>query len=92
MSLQCVMTWVGACRGSWDKLGQVTTGPEETDTVGVPSNVFNGQTYDFVVPVELQGGPPNLKIAFNRDENPYDIADRCALPSACALRLVSNLF
>eukprot|EP00884_Botryococcus_braunii_P012565 jgi/Botrbrau1/21309/Bobra.0184s0020.1 len=63
-------------RQKWDKIGQVTLGPEETTNTGPPSNVLHGRTWDYVVDVELQSGTPGAKLAFNRDENPYIVADR----------------
>ncbi len=58
-------------------MGQVTGGPEaDPDNVGLPNRVHGGQRWDFVVPVEMEGHP-GLTLAFNRDENPYDVADLC---------------
>lgn len=65
------------CRGAWDKVGSVVGGPEDTDdTMGVPSKWHNGRQYDFVVDVDFEDGVPPKKLAFNRDDNPYDVAER----------------
>ena len=66
-----------ACRGQWEKVGEVVGGPAQSDTMDVPSKWHNGQQYDFVVDVDFEEGVPPKKLAFNRSDNPYNVAERC---------------
>lgn len=54
-------------------------GPEDSDTMGVPSKWHNGRQYDHVVDVDFEDGVPHKKLAFNRTDNPYDVAERSDL-------------
>lgn len=80
-----------ADRGQWEKVGDVVGGPGVSDTVGVPSKWHNGQQYDYVVDVDFEDGVPPKKLAFNRSDNPYDVAERCAGPEAHLLLLAAHL-
>ncbi|CAL8462941.1 g2475 [Coccomyxa elongata] len=73
-----VYTW-DADKGAWDKVGSVVGGPEDPDTMGVPSKWHNGRQYDHVVDVDFEDGVPHKKLAFNRTDNPYDVAERFLL-------------
>ena len=66
-----------ACRGQWEKVGEVVGGPAQSDTMDVPSKWHNGQQHDFVVDVDFEDGVPPKKLAFNRADNPYNVAERC---------------
>lgn len=55
-------------------------GPAQSDTMDVPSKWHNGQQYDFVVDVDFEEGVPPKKLAFNRSDNPYNVAERCSKP------------
>ena len=68
-----------ACRGQWEKIGEVVGGPAQNDTMDVPSKWHNGQQYDFVVDVDFEDGVPPKKLAFNRSDNPYNVAERCGM-------------
>lgn len=37
---------------------------------------LNGKQYDHVIDVDIADGAPPLKMGFNRDDNPYNVADR----------------
>lgn len=63
-------------RGEWEKVGNVVGGPEDSDTVGVPSKWHEGRQYDYVVDVDFEDDVPPKKLAFNRNDNPYDVAER----------------
>ncbi len=47
--------------------------------MGVPSKWHNGRQYDHVVDVDFEDGVPHKKLAFNRTDNPYDVAERSDL-------------
>jgi hypothetical protein len=72
-------------RGAWDKVGSVVGGPEDDDTVGVPSKWHNGRQYDFLVDVDFEDGVPPKKLAFDRTDNPYDVAERSEYQTLCML-------
>ena len=55
-------------------------GPAQSDTMNVPSKWHNGQQHDFVVDVDFEEGVPPKKLAFNRSDNPYNVAERCGIP------------
>jgi len=65
-------------RGKWEKVGQVCGGEEAGDMQMGTSSV-NGKQYDHVIDVDIADGQPPLKLGVNRDDNPYDVADRQAL-------------
>jgi len=67
---------VGAHRNQWEKVGEVVGGPAQSDTMNVPGKWHNGQQYDFVVDVDFEEGMPPKKLAFNRSDNPYNVAER----------------
>ena len=64
------------CREQWERVGEVVGGPAQSDTVDVPSKWHNGEQYDFVVDVDFEDGVPPKKLAFNRSDNPYNVAER----------------
>ena len=48
------------------------------DTVGVGAKWHNGQQWDFVFDVDFADNQAPKKLACNRGDNPYDVAERCA--------------
>mmetsp|Transcript_12029 Transcript_12029/g.33825 ORF Transcript_12029/g.33825 Transcript_12029/m.33825 type:complete len:812 (-) Transcript_12029:119-2554(-) len=70
-------TW-NAENNEWEKIGQVVGGPGVGDSsnMAVDSKLYNGQMWDFVFDVDVADGAPPLKLALNRNENPYVVADR----------------
>ena len=76
---------VRLCRQQWEKVGEVVGGPAQSDTMDVPSKWHNGQQYDFVVDVDFEEGVTPKKLAFNRSDNPYNVAERWAT-LVCGLR------
>ena len=71
-----------ARRGQWEKVGDVVGGPGEGsgDTVGVGGKWHRGRQWDYVVDVDFADGVAPKKLAFDRHDNPYLVADRCAHP------------
>ena len=69
-----------ARRGQWEKVGDVVGGPGEGsgDTLGVGGKWHAGRQWDFVVDVDFADGVPPKKLAFDRADNPYTTAERCA--------------
>ena len=61
-------------------------GPAQSDTLDVPSKWHNGEQYDFVVDVDFEEGVPPKKLAFNRSDNPYNVAERSGICSLLVLR------
>ncbi|KAJ1973464.1 WD repeat protein Lub1 [Dimargaris xerosporica] len=55
----------------WLKVGTVVDAIDENR-----KQLFDGKEYDFVFTVDAQEGHPPLKLPYNRDENPYDAAQR----------------
>ncbi|KAJ1979428.1 WD repeat protein Lub1 [Dimargaris verticillata] len=55
----------------WLKVGTVVDAIDENR-----KQLFEGKEYDFVFTVDAQEGQPPLKLPYNRDENPYDAAQR----------------
>lgn len=64
-----------ACRQQWEKVGQVcgAAGAGEMQTGG---KSINGQQYDHVIDVDISDGAAPLKLGVNRNDNPYQVADR----------------
>ncbi|KAL4433027.1 hypothetical protein ABPG77_006454 [Micractinium sp. CCAP 211/92] len=62
-----------ASKGEWERIGEVV-GAGDTMTAG--SKWHNGQQWDYVFDVDVQEGAPPLKLALNRGDNPYLVADR----------------
>ena len=67
-------------RGQWEKVGDVVGGPGEGsgDTLGVGGKWHRGRQWDYVVDVDFADGVPPKKLAFDRADNPYLVAERCA--------------
>ncbi len=59
-------------RQSWEKIGTVMGGD---DTMAPATKMFNGQVFDYVFDVDVEDGVPPRKLALNRGDNPYDVAD-----------------
>ena len=74
------------CRQEWEKVGEVVGGPAQSDTLDVPSKWHNGEQYDFVVDVDFEEGVPPKKLAFNRSDNPYNVAERFGICSLLVFR------
>ncbi len=69
-----------ACRGEWEKVGEVmgsAGGGGGGDTMAGGDRMHAGQQWDFVFDVDVDPNQPPLKLACNRGDNPYDVADRC---------------
>jgi hypothetical protein len=69
-------------------VGDVVGGPAENgggggggDNVAVGAKWHAGQQWDFVFDVDFADGAPLKKLACNRGENPYEVADRRAAPA-----------
>ena len=77
------------CRGQWEKVGDVVGGPGEGsgDTLGTAGKWHGGRQWDYVVDVDFADGVAPKKLAFDRSDNPYSIAERCVrvhgMPRAC---------
>ena len=67
-----------AGRGQWEKVGDVVGGPDAGDTVGVGAKWHAGQQWDFVFDVDFADNQAPKKLACNRGDNPYEVAERCA--------------
>lgn len=65
-------------RGQWEKVGEVVGGPDAGDTVGVGAKWHAGQQWDFVFDVDFADNQAPKKLACNRGDNPYDVAERYA--------------
>ncbi|KAI3428691.1 hypothetical protein D9Q98_007514 [Chlorella vulgaris] len=66
-----------SAKGEWERIGEVTGGPAEGDTLaGGGSKWHNGQLWDHVFDVDVEDGALPRKLAINRGDNPYDVADR----------------
>ena len=69
----------------WERLGEVVANPNDAPSAGGPSSVvapdkmFDGKHYDYVFDVDVQDGAPPLKLPYNKNENPYEAADRFIL-------------
>ena len=97
-------TWSGAqhrhaltphavCRAEWERIGDVMSRDDSGGGGGsmqVGSKMHNGQEWDFVFDVDVEDGMPVKNLPYNRHENPYDAADRCA-PSSSPLRLAVSI-
>lgn len=57
-------------QGKWVKVGDVVGSPLNDQKVE-----FEGNKYDYVFDVDIQEGVPPLKLPFNSNDNPYDVAD-----------------
>ena len=67
------------CRGEWEKVGEVmgsAAGAGGGDTMAVGNRMHAGQQWDFVFDVDVDPNQPPLKLACNRGDNPYAVADR----------------
>ena len=67
------------CRGEWEKIGEVMGSAGASgggDTMAVGNRLHAGQQWDFVFDVDIDPNQPPLKLACNRGDNPYDVADR----------------
>ena len=53
-------------------------GPDAGDTVGVGAKWHAGRQWDFVFDVDFADNQVPKKLACNRGDNPYDVAERCA--------------
>jgi len=58
---------------SWDKIGEVVSAPSNV-SMGGGGRMHQGVMYDYVFDVELDSGPAR-KLPFNKDQNPYDVAE-----------------
>ncbi|PRW44412.1 phospholipase A-2-activating [Chlorella sorokiniana] len=67
-----VYAW-DAAKAEWDKIGEVVGGD---DTMVAGSKWHNGQQWDYVFDVDAEEGAPPRKLALNRGDNPYLVADR----------------
>lgn len=57
--------WTG---GVWTKIGEVVgAGPKKVQ--------HEGKDYDFVFDVDIEEGQPPLKLPYNTDQNPYEVAN-----------------
>ncbi|KTW27732.1 hypothetical protein T552_02172 [Pneumocystis carinii B80] len=54
---------------AWNKVGEVVD-------VAAPSQkqIYNGQEYDYVFDVDIAEGSPPLKLPYNVNQNPYEVA------------------
>ncbi|KAL4428166.1 hypothetical protein ABPG75_002255 [Micractinium tetrahymenae] len=62
-----------AAKGEWERIGEVVGAG---DTMAAGSKWHNGQLWDYVFDVDVQEGAMPLKLALNRGDNPYLVADR----------------
>lgn len=65
-----VYSW-SASLGEWEKIGEVTGGAG-----GGGPGQLDGQRYDYVFDVDVEDGAPPRKLALNRGDNPYTVADQ----------------
>ncbi|XP_050524423.1 phospholipase A-2-activating protein [Daktulosphaira vitifoliae] len=52
----------------WDKVGDVLSASDPN------KNMHNGKEYDFVWNVDIEDGAPPLKLPYNKDEDPWSVA------------------
>lgn len=58
-------------------------GPQGDDTMAVGAKMHAGQQWDFVFDVDFADTAAPKKLACNRGENPYEVADRRAPFTLC---------
>lgn len=56
---------------SWLKIGEIVEGNSSNQ-----KKFYNGSYYDFVFDVDIQDGVPPLKLPFNSNDNPYNVAEK----------------
>ncbi|KAF5839606.1 PLAA family ubiquitin binding-domain-containing protein [Dunaliella salina] len=60
----------------WDLIGEVSGPPSGGGgDAGAIKKLHRGKEYDYVIDVDVADGAPPLKLALNRDDNPYLVAD-----------------
>ena len=64
-------------KSDWERIGEVVSEPSNTiDESHKVKKWHDGQEWDYVFDVDVADGVPPLKLALNRGDNPYDVADR----------------
>ena len=58
-------------------MGQVCGGTDAGE-MQTGTTTLNGRQYDQVIDVDIADGAPPLKLGVNRNDNPYEVADRHA--------------
>jgi phospholipase A-2-activating protein len=75
----------------WECVGEVVVNPAEsqqptggpgTSSMMAPHKMVDGVHYDYVFDVDVQDGVPPLKLPYNKNENPYEAADRFILANS----------
>ncbi|KAI3404085.2 DOA1 [Candida oxycetoniae] len=61
--------WSG---GQWHKIGDVVGGASNSSS----KKILDGREYDYVFDVDIKDGEPPLKLPFNLNENPYNVATK----------------
>ncbi|PSC75649.1 phospholipase A-2-activating [Micractinium conductrix] len=65
-----------ASKGEWERIGEVVGSGDAGDTMTPGNKWHNGQLWDYVFDVDAEEGALPRKLAINRGDNPYLVADR----------------